>query len=267
MTAAGLALRYEPRAIAVLGILGGFAAPLLLAEGLPDQRILLAYVLLLDLGVLALATFRNWRWLTLLGLLGSLLLFGFWQGWFGSLFGFWQGELSPGLLLSQIALTIIFLIFVGATTLFHLLWRRPPGAVDQGLMTLNAAAYYGISYGLLRADWRDWMGGFYPAAGGLLRPARLRHNPTASGADKAQPFCRGHCPGLADPSRAGAVGWPLDQRGLGRRGGGAGVAVFPAGYAAAALVRDGLAGPADGAAAAAPHHPPGFPGNLPIPAQ
>lgn len=149
LTAAGLALRYEARAIAVLGILGGFAAPLMLAEGLPDQRILLAYVLLLDLGVLALATFRNWRWLTLLGLLGSLLLFGF-----------WQAELSPGLLLSQIALTIIFLIFVGATTLFHLLWRRPPGAIDQGLMTLNAAAYYGISYGLLRADWRDWMGGF-----------------------------------------------------------------------------------------------------------
>ena len=160
LTAAGLALRYEARAIAVLGILGGFAAPLMLAERLPDQRILLAYVLLLDLGVLALATFRNWRWLTLLGLVGSLLLFGFWQGWFGSLFGFWQAELSPGLLLSQIALTIIFLIFVGATTLFHLLWRRPPGAVDQGLMTLNAAAYYGISYGLLRADWRDWMGGF-----------------------------------------------------------------------------------------------------------
>lgn len=149
LTAAGLALRYEARAIAVLGIVGGFAAPLMLAEGLPDQRILLAYVLLLDLGVLALATFRNWRWLTLLGLVGSLLLFGF-----------WQAELSPGLLLSQIALTIIFLIFVGATTLFHLLWRRPPGTVDQGLMTLNAAAYYGISYGLLRADWRDWMGGF-----------------------------------------------------------------------------------------------------------
>lgn len=168
LTAAGLALRYEAMAIAVLGILGGFAAPLLLAERLPDQRILLAYVLLLDLGVLALATFRNWRWFTLLGLLGSLLLFAFWR---------W--DLSPGLLLSQIALTIIFLIFVGATTLFHLLWRRPPGALDQGLMTLNAAAYFGISYGLLYADWRDWMGGFtllLAAFYGLLGYAILRRH-------------------------------------------------------------------------------------------
>lgn len=168
LTAAGLALRYEAMAIAVLGIWGGFAAPLLLAERLPDQRILLAYVLLLDLGVLALATFRNWRWFTLLGLLGSLLLFGFWQ---------W--DLSPGLLLSQIALTIIFLIFVGATTLFHLLWRRPPGALDQGLMTLNAAAYFGISYLLLYGDWRDWLGGFtllLAAFYGLLGYAIIRRH-------------------------------------------------------------------------------------------
>ena len=149
LTAAGLALRYEARAIAVLGILGGFAAPLMLAERLPAQAILLGYVLALDLGVLGLATFRNWRWFTLLGLVGSLILYGY-----------WQMELEPGLLLSQIALTVFFLIFVGATTLFHLLWRRQPGVVDQALMTLNAAAYFGISYWLLFDELRVWMGGF-----------------------------------------------------------------------------------------------------------
>ena len=37
VTAAGLALRYESFAIAVLGILGGFATPLFLAEQLPDS--------------------------------------------------------------------------------------------------------------------------------------------------------------------------------------------------------------------------------------
>lgn len=78
VTAAGLALRYEAVAIAVLGILGGFLTPVMLREQLPDSRLLLAYVLVLDLGVLGLATFRNWRWFTLLGLLGSLGLFGFW---------------------------------------------------------------------------------------------------------------------------------------------------------------------------------------------
>ena len=149
LTAAGLALRYESFAIAVLGILGGFATPLLLAEQLPDQRVLLAYVLVLDLGVLALATFRNWRWFTLLGLVGSLVLYQF-----------WRSELDPGLLLALVGITVIFLIFVGATTLFHLLWRREPKAFDHALVLLNAAAYFGFSYELLFDEFRPWMGGF-----------------------------------------------------------------------------------------------------------
>ena len=149
LTAAGLALRYESRAIAVLGILGGFATPLLLAERLPDQRALLAYVVVLDLGILALATFRNWRWFTLLGLVGSLILFGY-----------WHEELNPSLLLAEVGITVIFLIFVGATTLFHLIWRRPPGRLDHSLMVLNGSAYFGISYLLMFEELRVWMGGF-----------------------------------------------------------------------------------------------------------
>ena len=149
LTAAGLALRYEARAIAVLGILGGFATPLFLADKLPQQEALLAYVMLLDLGVLALAAFRSWRWFTLLALVGSLVLFLF-----------WQGELDPPLAVAQIGITVIFLIFVAATTMFHLIWRRPPQAFDQVLIVLNATAYLGISYWLLWEDFRVWMGGF-----------------------------------------------------------------------------------------------------------
>ena len=148
-TAAALALRYESVVIAVLGILSGFATPFLLVDELPDLRVLLAYVLVLDLGVLALATFRNWRWFTLLGLIGSIVLLLY-----------WIEELQPGLLLGSLGATAVFLIFVGATTLFHLVWRRAPGPADQALIALNAAAYFGISYELLFDEFREWMGGF-----------------------------------------------------------------------------------------------------------
>jgi uncharacterized membrane protein len=149
VTGAGLALRNESMAIAVLGIMGGFLTPVLLSEHLPDERILLGYVLVLDLGVLALATFRNWRWFTLLGLLGSL-----------ALFGFWLDGLDPGLLLAQAGITAIFVIFIGATTLFHIIWKRVPLPMDLSLMVINATAYFGISYGLLFEEFRLWMGGF-----------------------------------------------------------------------------------------------------------
>ena len=162
LAAAGLALKNESMSIAILGIIGGFITPILLAievsdesglkfvtDKLPDPRLLIAYVLVLDLGVLALATFRNWRWFTLLALAGSL-----------GLYWFWHDQLDPSLLLSQLGITFIFLIFMGATTLFHILWRRASGLADQALMVLNAAAYFGISYGLLFDEFQAWMGGF-----------------------------------------------------------------------------------------------------------
>ena len=149
LTAAGLALKYEAMTIAILGIVGGFITPVLVRDNLPDQRLLIAYVLVLDLGVLGLATFRNWRWFNLLGLAGSL-----------GLYWFWYDQLDPSLLLAQLGITFIFLIFMGATTLFHILWRRAPGPADQSLMVLNAAAYFGISYALLFDEFRPWMGGF-----------------------------------------------------------------------------------------------------------
>ena len=149
LAAIGLALKHESMAIAILGIVGGFVTPLLLREKLPDERLLIAYILVLDLGVLGLATFRNWRWFTLLGLAGSL-----------GLFWFWYDQLEPSLFLAQLGITFMFLIFMGATTFFHILWRRVPGPADQALMVLNAAAYFGISYGLLFDEHRPWMGGF-----------------------------------------------------------------------------------------------------------
>ncbi len=149
LAAAALALRHDARAVAVLGILGGFATPLFLADRLPGHWEVLAYVLMLDLGVLALAIARNWRWFTLLALFGSL-----------ALFGFWYEELNPNLVLAQVGITLIFLIFVGATTLFHLLRRRTPHLLDQCLIVLNGMAYFGISYAILSDEYRAWMGGF-----------------------------------------------------------------------------------------------------------
>jgi len=160
ITSATLSLRHNSMALAIIGIFGAFSAPFILAgftEGatavteVSRSAWLLVYVIVVDLGVLALSTFRNWRWFTLLALLSSLAAFGAWYSRFGD---------EASLLTSQGSLTLIFLIFVGATTLYHIVWRRAVQEFDYALMVINAAAYFGISYGLLRPDLREWMGGF-----------------------------------------------------------------------------------------------------------
>ncbi len=154
ITVAGAAasLRHDAVGVAVLSVLGGFATPMLLQERLPDQRLLLAYVLLLDLGVLGLAALRNWHWFTLLAWAGSLILFAF-----------WKEQLDPSTALAQVGITAIFLVFAGATLVFEVLRRRAAGIVGLALITLNAASYYGISYWLMNDPYGDWMGGFTAA--------------------------------------------------------------------------------------------------------
>ena len=158
--AAVLALRYNSMALALIGITGAFLAPFVIGgsgegareelSGLAGVEVML-YVLMVDIGVLALSTVRNWRWFTLLALVASLISFGVWYDYEGDRLGVG----TP-----QGILTAIFLIFVGATTLFHIFWRRAPRAFDQALMALNATAYFGISYGLLWDEFRPWMGAF-----------------------------------------------------------------------------------------------------------
>jgi uncharacterized membrane protein len=160
VTSATLALWHNSMALAIIGIFGAFSAPFILAgfaEGATTiteasrSAWLLLYVIVVDLGVLALSTFRNWRWFTLLALLSSLAAFGAWHSRFGE---------ETSLLTSQGSLTLIFLIFVGSTMLYHIVWRRTAQEFDYALMVINAAAYFGISYALLRPDLNEWIGGF-----------------------------------------------------------------------------------------------------------
>ena len=72
--AALLSIRYDSGFIAVLGLLGGFATPLLLSTGQDRPIGLFGYVLLLDLGFLWVAARKNWHRLVLLSLAVTLIL-------------------------------------------------------------------------------------------------------------------------------------------------------------------------------------------------
>ena len=146
-----LAIRYESTTIALMTIVGAFATPVFLGRDMGDQLFaLLGYLLIVDLGILGVATFRNWRWFTLIGMLATYVLLASWI------------DIIPNdqLLFGQAGISAVFLIFVGATMLFHIVWRRPPKPFDMALMTINAVAYYGMSFGLLWAEYEVWFGLF-----------------------------------------------------------------------------------------------------------
>ncbi|MDM7998873.1 MAG: DUF2339 domain-containing protein, partial [Dehalococcoidia bacterium] len=168
IVAVGIALRRESMAIAILGIVGAFLVPIILrasdlcrgghvaTETVPG--LMIAYILVLDAGIVGLSMVRKWRWFTILGFGGSLAVYGLWYATSGH-----DGPVST----AEWSLTGIFLCFAAATTLFHVVWRRVPELTDLGLMSANAAVYFCVSYGLLWDGYRGWLGLFSAGLAGL----------------------------------------------------------------------------------------------------
>ena len=67
-----LSWRHHARDIALLGLIGGFATPLLLSTGQDNPIGLFAYILLLDVGLVSLARYRRWPVLMVLSLAGTV---------------------------------------------------------------------------------------------------------------------------------------------------------------------------------------------------
>jgi uncharacterized membrane protein len=74
-----LAVRYDAYFTAVLGLLGGFATPIVLSTGVDRPVGLFSYLLLLNVGLLSVALRKRWHGVVLLGLTGTFIIE---LGWF-----------------------------------------------------------------------------------------------------------------------------------------------------------------------------------------
>ncbi len=146
-----LAARYSSLAIAILGLVGGFLTPVMLSTGVDNQTALFGYMILLDLGVLGIALFRQWRVLNYLAWGATVLLSTAW----------WAQWYEPSKLITTlIFLTILFLIFSFATILYNLVRHEPVRELDVVLILANGALYFRAVWSLLREDHHAWLGGF-----------------------------------------------------------------------------------------------------------
>ncbi len=73
-----LAVRYDTGAVTVLALLGGYLTPVLLSSGEDRPWVLFSYILLLDIGALAVGRAKQWRYLAPLALAGTSVLYCAW---------------------------------------------------------------------------------------------------------------------------------------------------------------------------------------------
>ena len=168
--AAGLAVKQNAPALAFTGSAGGFLAPILISTGQGSHVALFSYYALLNAGIFAIAWFRAWR---ALNLLGFVFTFGIATAW-GVL------RYQPSLLAStEPFLILFFLMYVGIALLYAL--RRHVSLkhyVDGTLVFGTPLVVMGLQAGLVHhvpfaMAWSAAaLAAFYLAVAAWLTPKR-----------------------------------------------------------------------------------------------
>ena len=166
LAAAVIAVAQNALSLAVIGTAGGFLAPILVSTGAGDHIALFSYYAILNLGVFAVAWFKTWRLLNVLGFVFTFTITGLWRA---------SGYERDDLLSADLFLILFFLMYVGVSVLNAV--RQPPnlkgyvsGSLVFGLpvvaFTLHATLVSHLEYALAWSALA--LGGFYLALGWAL---------------------------------------------------------------------------------------------------
>ena len=139
-----LAVLQDALALAVLGILAGFAAPILISTGSGNHVVLFSYYALLNLAIFAIAWVRPWR---ALNLLGFFFTFAIGTAW-GVL------KYRPELFASTEPFLLLYFALYLAIPILYALRREPArrGALDGTLVFGNPLVAFALQAALLDGE-------------------------------------------------------------------------------------------------------------------
>ncbi len=135
-----IAVRFHSKLTAVLGVVGGYATPVMLSTGQVNFPGLYGYMLVLGLGVLGTCAWKRWPLLSYLSFVGNFLLVGGSLRDYQHAIHFWQ--VMPFLI-------AFFVLFSTMVFVYNLVYRTKSNLLDVLVLFLNAAIFFGLSYRLI----------------------------------------------------------------------------------------------------------------------
>ena len=163
LSAVALSVLQSAPAIAVLGLLTGFLTPFLFLPPQPQLLPILIYFLLLNLGIVAVSSFKRWAFMgTTAFILTNLTMI--WM----LINRLHRPDLDLGPVSYQLFLSLFFLLFIALPLLLYYTRRRPLGALGVFLLVAGTASYYALSWFNLQPVYPDQMGLFTAALAGFF---------------------------------------------------------------------------------------------------
>ena len=142
-----LSILYDKLELAVIAAIGGFVAPFLVSSGDGNYIVLFTYLIILNIGLLALSWFKKWPLINILSLFFTILIYG---GWIVDTFLF--KDITPPYANALLFATAFYGIFLGMNMIYNIGRQKAFEAFDFFILLLINATYYTAGM-LVLTDW------------------------------------------------------------------------------------------------------------------
>ncbi|MBC7555074.1 MAG: DUF2339 domain-containing protein [Taibaiella sp.] len=142
--AIALSVLYDKLELAVIAVLGGFITPFLVSTGDGNYIVLFTYLIVLNIGMLALAYFKRWPVINIISLFFTEIIYG---GWLSTVIGNPTKHFSYPLAL--LFATAFYFIFLGMNMLNQLKNKEYFKVFDFFILLFISSTYYGAGMLLL----------------------------------------------------------------------------------------------------------------------
>lgn len=139
--ASALAIIYDTKWLAILGLIGGFLTPVMLSTGQDNYIFLMTYMTILNLGLLSVAFYKKWDILNTLGFVATYLIY---TGWFFSHYN--QSKFWPAILF----VTLYYLIYSIIPFAYQFLREKRDDIKGFLIITPNSFLAFAFSYFMIR---------------------------------------------------------------------------------------------------------------------
>jgi uncharacterized membrane protein len=144
---------YNYEVIALIGLVGGYAAPMLLSSGRGEIQYMFGFMLILNLGILALSFKKYWKFVNHVAYALTWLIFSFWMA------SSYDSEIYLGR--TMFFATAFYLIFYMSFISYKIFRNKSFSAWDIILVLSNSLIYFGIGYNALdHKYYEDYLGLF-----------------------------------------------------------------------------------------------------------
>lgn len=156
--AVALSLLYDKQELAVIALIGGLSSPFMVSGNVPNYHALFTYLVILNLGLLAIAYRKSWRVLNASAFGLTVIVFG------AAIFSLSDKTYVTGLIYGS----VLYLLFFAINVANNVRENKKFIASDFSILLINTGLYFGAGLYLLTAMHREEFRGFFSAGLGSI---------------------------------------------------------------------------------------------------